>query len=195
MNSQEMMDFLRTRRTYRRFAQKPVPQAAVRDILEAGRIASCGANRQTIKYLVVSTPAAVAAVQPLVHWAAYLPPEQGAPKADETPTLFVAVLQDDTLPGASDIDVGLSLGSMTAAAWAYGVGSCIMGAIDRPRLMALFGLTESKLRLVNMVAFGYPLHASHLVAMQDGNVKYYLDSAGDYCVPKRAAEEVLLKQL
>ena len=56
----------------------------------------------------------------LLSAAAYLPPEQGQPKPDELPTAFIAVLQDDNLPGASDVDVGLALGSLTAAAWAHG---------------------------------------------------------------------------
>ena len=114
-------------------------------------------------------------MQPLVHWAAYLPPEQGQPKPDELPTAFIAVLQDDNLPGASDVDVGLALGSLTAAAWAHGVGSCIMGAIDRPALTKLLALPDG-VRLCYMVALGYPTHASKLVEMQDGSVKkYYLD--------------------
>ena len=128
----DMLEFLRTRRTYRRFEQRPVAPEILTEAVDAARIASCGANRQTVRYIVVQSADAVAAVQPLVHWAAYLPPEQGQPKLDELPTAFIAVLQDDNLPGASDVDVGLALGSLTAAAWAHGVGSCIMGAIDRP---------------------------------------------------------------
>ena len=58
----------------------------------------------------------------------------------------------------------------------------------------LLGLGEN-LRLHSVVAFGYPTHKSHLVAMQNGNVKYYLDDARDYCVPKRPMEEILLKTL
>ena len=73
---EEMMQFLRTRRTYRRFEQRPVDHAIAAEILEAARIASCGANRQTLKYVLVESPAMVAKMQPLVHWAAYLPPEQ-----------------------------------------------------------------------------------------------------------------------
>ena len=96
---QDFMEFLRTRRTYRRFQQKAVPAAVVDDILEAARIASCGANRQTLKYLVVQSPEQVDKVNGLVHWAAYLPPEQGTPKPEERPTLFVAVCRDTALPG------------------------------------------------------------------------------------------------
>ena len=175
----DIMEFLKTRRTYRRFEQKPVEPAIAREIMEAARIASCGANRQTLKYVLVQSPEMVAKMQPLVHWAAYLPPEQGQPKPDETPVLFVAVCQDESLPGCNDTDTGLALANMTDAAWAHGVGSCIMGAIDRPAIKELLGLGEN-LRLHSVVAFGYPTHKSHLVAMQNGNVKYYLDDARDY---------------
>ena len=138
----DMLEFLRTRRTYRRFEQRPVAPEILTEAVDAARLASCGANRQTVRYIVVQSADAVAAVQPLVHWAAYLPPEQGQPKPNELPTAFIAVLQDDNLPGASDVDVGLALGSLTAAAWAHGVGSCIMGAIDRPALTKLLALPD-----------------------------------------------------
>ena len=98
------------------------------------------------------------------------------------------------LPGANDVDIGLALGSLTAAAWAHGVGSCIMGAIDRPALTKLLGLPEG-LRLCYMVALGYPAHESHLVEIQDGSVKYYLDENRNYCVPKRGMKEILIKTL
>ena len=189
-----MMKFLRGRRTYRRFEQRPVAPEILTEAVDAARIASCGANRQTVRYIIVESADAVAAVQPLVHWAAYLPPEQGAPKPDELPTAFIAILQDDNLPGASDVDVGLALGSLTAAAWAHGVGSCIMGAINRPALTELLALPEG-VRLCYMVALGYPTHESHLVPMQNGDVKYYLDDNRDFCVPKRGMEEVLLKKM
>ena len=189
-----MMKFLRGRRTYRRFEQRPVAPEILTEAVDAARIASCGANRQTVRYIIVESADAVASVQPLVHWAAYLPPEQGAPNPDELPTAFIAILQDDNLPGASDVDVGLALGSLTAAAWAHGVGSCIMGAINRPALTELLALPEG-VRLCYMVALGYPTHESHLASMQDGDVKYYLDDNRDFCVPKRGMEEVLLKKM
>ena len=78
-----IMETLAARRTYRRFAQKPVPQDVVEDMVEALRLSSCGANRQAVKLVVVQSPEMVAKVHPLVKWAGYLPPEQGTPKADE----------------------------------------------------------------------------------------------------------------
>ena len=124
-----VMESLVTRRTYRRFAQKPVPQDVVDDIVEAVRLSSCGANRQ-------------------------------------------------------------ALANMTLAAWDKEVGSCIMGAINKPALTELLGI-EEPLKLAYMVAFGYPTHKAHIVPLTaDTGVKYYLDENRDYCVPKRSAEEI-----
>ena len=77
-----VMELLTARRTYRRFAQKAVPQDVVDDIVQAVRLSSCGANRQAVRLVLVQSPEMVAKVQPLVKWAGYLPPEQGTPKAD-----------------------------------------------------------------------------------------------------------------
>lgn len=185
-----VMESLLTRRTYRRFVQRPVPEDVVADIVEAVRLSSCGANRQAVRLVIVDKPADVARVQPLVKWAAYLPPEQGTPKADELPTLYVAVVQDTSIPGDLDTDTGIALANMTLAAWDKGVGSCIMGAIDRPRLAALLGLPEG-MKLHTMVAFGYPTHSARIVPMtEQTGVKYYLDESRDYCVPKRSAGEI-----
>lgn len=183
----DIMELLAGRRTYRRFLQKPVPAGVVADMVEAVRLSSCGANRQAIRLVVVQSPAMVAKVQPLVKWAAYLPPEQGVPKPGEQPVLFVAVVQDASIPGDKDTDAGIALANLTLAAWAKGVGSCIMGAIDRPRLAELLGLSENE-KLHSMVALGYPAHASRVVPLTEATgVKYYLDENRDYCVPKRAA--------
>ena len=150
----DILQLLASRRTYRRFLQKPVPADVIADMAEAVRLSSCGANRQAIRLVVVQSPEMVAKVQPLVKWAAYLPPEQGTPQPEEQPVLFAAVVQDTSIPGDKDTDAGIALANLTLAAWAKGVGSCIMGAIDRPRLTELLGLADNE-KLHTMVAFGY----------------------------------------
>ena len=185
-----VMEKLAARRTYRGFAQKAVPQDVVEDIIEALRLSSCGANRQAVRLVIVSKPEDVAKVQPLVKWAAYLPPEQGTPKADELPTLYVAVVQDTSIPGDLATDTGIALANMTLAAWDKGVGSCIMGAINKPALSEMLGIAEPE-KLAFMIAFGYPTHEAHIVPLTaETGVKYYLDANRDYCVPKRSEEEL-----
>ncbi len=138
--------------------------------------------------MLIRQPDDVQAVNRLVKWAAALPPEPGTPKADELPTLFVAVLDDTTAPGSHDTDAGIAIANMTLAAWAHGVGSCIMQAINRPALAQLFSLSEN-LKLHSMIAFGYPSHKNALVPIpEDGSLAYYLDESKNYCVPRRCAD-------
>ncbi len=186
----ELMELLKGRRTYRRFMQKAVPAEAIRDMIEAVRLSSSARNAQPIRLLIVDRPEDVAAVNGLVKWAGALPPELGTPKPGEQPTLFVALLQDTSLGGEQNTDAGIALANLTLAAWAHGVGSCIMGAIDKPRLRELFGLPDH-IALHTMVALGYPSHRSTVVPLgEDGSTKYYLDAARDYYVPKRSETEI-----
>ena len=84
----------------------------------------------------------------------------------------------------------IALANMTLAAWDKGVGSCIMGAINKPALTELLGIEEPQ-KLAFMVAFGYPAHKAHIVPLTaETGVKYYLDENRDYCVPKRSKEEI-----
>ena len=185
-----VMEKLLSRRTYRRFEQKSVPQDVVEDLIDAVRLSSCGANRQAVRLIVVQSPEMAAKVHPLVKWAAYLPPEQGTPKAEELPTLYAAVVQDTSIPGDLNTDTGIALANMTLAAWDKGVGSCIMGAINKPALTELLGIEEPQ-KLAFMVAFGYPTHKARIVPLtEETGVKYYLDENRDYCVPKRSREEI-----
>ena len=189
-----VMQLLATRRTYRRFVQKPVPRDVVEDMIQALRLSSCGANRQALKLVVVQSPGMVAQVHPLVKWAGYLPPEQGTPKAHELPVMYLAVVQDTAIPGDLATDTGIALANITLAAWDKGVGSCIMGAIDRPALSRLLGI-DAPDKLAFMVALGYPAHAARVVPLTpETGVKYYLDESRDYCVPKRSPE-VLARQV
>lgn len=184
------MELLTTRRTYRRFVQKAVPQDVVNDIVQAVRLSSCGANRQAVRLVLVQSPEMVAKVQPLVKWAGYLPPEQGTPKADELPTFYAAVVQDTAIPGDLATDTGIALANMTLAAWDKGVGSCIMGAINKPALTRLLGIEEPQ-KLAFMVAFGYPAHKAGIVPLtEQTGVKYYLDETGITACPSGAGRRL-----
>ncbi len=185
-----VMEQLATRRSYRRFAQKPVPQDVLEDMVEALRLSSSGANRQAVKLVVVQSPEMVAKVQPLVKWAAYLPPEQGTPKADELPVMYLAVVQDTSIPGDLNTDTGIAMANITMAAWDKGVGSCIMGAINKPAISELLSIALPD-KLAFMIALGYPTHTAKVVPMtEDTGVKYYLDADRNYCVPKRSEAEL-----
>lgn len=185
----ELMELLRTRRTYRRFENTAVPKEVLDEILEAARLASSAANRQPLGYVVVQKPEQVEEVFSCTKWAGYLPPEDGQPKEKEHPVLFIGVVENLEINRDCDTDAGLAISNMTLAAWNRGVGSCIIGACNKKKLSELFGLKEDQ-KLHTVVAFGYPSHKSHIVDMEE-DCRYYLDAQRDYVVPKRKLDEIV----
>jgi len=184
------MDVLCTRRTFRAFTQEPVPEQVLNDILEAGRLANCGANRQSLRFVVAQKKEDVAKLCELTKWAAAIPDGAGTPSPEQRPTLYIVVLQDTSVSGCSDIDVGIAVASMTTAAWASGVGSCIIGTLHREKTAQLLQLPEN-LQVHTGIAFGYPAHKSTVVPLKDGKKNYWRDDNGDYFVPKYAIEDIV----
>ena len=190
----DIMELLKTRRTYRRFDQsRPVPDEVIADIIRSEQYASCGNNRQPLRYVVVKTPELVEKVYEQVRWAASLPPEQGTPKEGEHPTLFVVVLEDLKLKNAgTGCDAGLAISNMTLAAWSHGVGSCIMGNIRRSQIVEILGIDPEQADIHSVIAFGYPTHTSRIEEVDKvAPLAYYLDEDRNYVVPRRKTEDVV----
>lgn len=188
-SAEDIKAFFETKRTYRKFLRRHVENEIIDEIAESGRISSCGMNRQAIKLVVVKNPEYVKKINSLVKYAGALPPELGTPHADEIPDFFIAVIEDTSVAPASDTDAGLVIGNMTACAWMYGVGSCIMGAIDRKAIKELFNIPEEKM-LHSVIAFGYPKFKSYVTEFK-GDTKYFLDADGNTCVPKKDKNSVI----
>ena len=190
MKEIDIMEVLRTRRTFRAFTQKPVPKEVLNDILEAGRLANCGANRQSLRFVVAEKTEDIAELCELTKWAAAIPNGAGTPKPDQRPTLYIVILQDTSVPGCSDIDVGIAVAGMTTAAWANGVGNCIIGTLHREKTADFLKLPEN-LKVHTGIAFGYPAHKSSVVPIKDGQKNYWRDENGDYFVPKYELKDLV----
>ena len=186
-----LMELLKTRRTYRRFEQKEISREIIDEILMAARLASSAANRQPLSYIVVKDAEKVSNVFDYTKWGGALPPELGHPKDNERPVLFIAVVMNTNINPSCETDAGLAISNMTLAAWNHGVGSCIIGACNKEKLSEMFGLSEAQ-KLHTVVAFGYPSHVSSIVDLEkDADFKYYLDDNKDYVVPKRKLDDVV----
>ena len=118
-----------------------------------------------------------------------MPPELGTPKDGERPVLYIAVIINTEINKNADTDAGLAIQSMSLAAMDRGIGRCILGAIDRPKLSEMFALPETK-KIHTLVAFGYPSHESTIEDFK-GETAYHLDDKKNYIVPKRKLEDIV----
>lgn len=187
----DIMELMKTRRTYRRFTQDPVPQEVLDDILLTTRYTSSAANKQPLRFIVINEPEKVNEVFQYTTWAGQLPKELGWPKDNEKPVLFIAVIENPEISPWCDTDAGMAIANMTLTAWSHGVGSCIIGACNKVKLSEMFGLSDKE-KLHTVVAFGYPTHKSTIVdPEEDGALNYYVDEKVDYYVKKRKLSDTV----
>jgi nitroreductase len=131
-----------SRREVRRYDGRPLPDDAVRRILDTGRLAGSSQNRQNRRFVVVRSR-----VQAVAD-AVYVPSNvAGAP-------LVLAIVTFGKGPLA--FDAGRAAQNMMLAAWNEGIGSCPNGVADAEAMARALELADGEKAAI-VLTFGYPL--------------------------------------
>ena len=178
------MDFMELleRRTIRFFRQEPVPEAELRKMLDAARRASCGANAQILRYMVIRDPELVEKVFYCTAYAGKVKPRRSPVWGVNAPLTFIAQLAPE---GRGEADAGAAVQSMEFAAHDSGLGSCWIGSFDHAKVNELLDPPEG-LQVRYLLAVGYP---AELYPVQEDitladKPDYYLDAEDSLHVPK-----------
>jgi nitroreductase len=134
-----------SKREVREYLARPLEPEVERRILDAGRVAGSGKNRQPWVFVVVRDDKAVETVAESVYEAQNV---RGA--------AFVVAIQTT---GGAGIDAGRAAQNMMLAAWALGVGSCPNGIADRVGLNRALGLDDED-KVAAVLSFGYPARSA-----------------------------------
>lgn len=167
------------RRSIRRYISKPVPREAVEMLLEAGRYAPSGHNKQAWRFTAVLNPEILKELDQLVRAGfAALEPSEDAPKelrdakakaerlGDSysffygAPCLIIA--SNDASDPNARASCACALENMFLAAWDMGLGSCWVNQLhwlkDDPKLrdkLEQMGIPQSH-TICGSGVFGYP---------------------------------------
>jgi nitroreductase len=179
-------------RSYRRFDHsKPIDVTTLRALVDIARRTPSAANRQPLKYILVSESNRGAMLFTHLRWAGALKDWSG-PAESERPTAYIIVLGDREISTNPGCDHGIASQSMLLAAAERGLGGCMLGAIDRDSIRRDFKIPE-RYDILLVVAFGVPAEKCMLEdATAGGDVTYYRDAQGVHHVPKRPMDEVIL---
>ena len=197
MEGKKFMDLntlIKSRRTIRKFRQERLSVSLLENFIDAARVAPSGSNIQPLKYIVVQSEEMTQKLFPLVRWAGYLAPNYN-PSEEERPTAYIAVCADLSLRKEGyEPDMGAAVENLILSAFSNGVGACWMKAIDYEKISELLNL-EKNLKLLCIVALGYPDESPQETEMKESDVKYYIGEDGELHVPKRTLAEVLVKMV
>ena len=131
-----------SKREVRAYADRPLPDDALRRVLEAGRLAGSSRNRQARRFVVLRDGALARAAE-----AVYSPGNvRGA-------ALAVAIVIRGK--GPTGFDAGRAAQNMMLAAWNDGIGSCPNGIADPAALAAVLGHADDE-QVATVLGFGYP---------------------------------------
>jgi nitroreductase len=131
-----------SKRDWRSYADRPVPEDVQRRILDAGRLSGSSQNKQVWTFVVAGSPEVKGHLAEQVYDARNL----------RTCAFAVAIA---TPGGKYPFDVGRAMQNMMLAAWNEGVASCPNGMPDADAAARVLGLEEGLLP-VNIPSFGYP---------------------------------------
>ena len=177
-----------SRRTIRKYVQKEVLNEVLLKCVDAARLSPSGANRQPLKYIVVNDHGLMKEVFSTLKWAGYLPGYQ--PGENEVPRAYIVITLDKSISENFGHDAGIAAMSISMVAYEAGLGSCILGAVDREKLKEMLKMPDG-FDIVLVIALGYPSESPVVDKVKNGDIKYWLDENRVLHVPKRSLEEVL----
>lgn len=155
------MEAIKGRRSIRRYKSDPVPDEALREVLEAVRWAPSWGNTQCWEVIVVKDPkvkSEVAKTVPKVNPALAL--------MTDVPILLILCGRKGVSgyyggkpkTGKGDwlmFDTGLAMQNLCLAAHALGLGTVIVGMFDHQKVAELLGIPQN-IDVVAMTPLGYP---------------------------------------
>lgn len=185
----DVYDVVLKRRSVRRFKQKPIPMDTLKKLVDAARVAPSAANLQPLKYIIVKKKDLVKQVFTTLRWAAYIAPK-GNPPEGQRPVAYIVVLADTKISKKGyEIDVGTAVENIVLMAWNKGIGSCLIGSIDKEQLRNLLRIPRH-LEIALVIALGLPNEYPVMEEMTD-TIKYWRDKSGVHHVPKRRLEDIM----
>lgn len=139
-------DCIRTKRAVRQFTHRPVPEDAIRAILNAGRRAQSSKNTQPWSFVAVRDKETLKKLAECGKYAGHL---AGAAFA------VALVSSDPSTRWSIAFDLGQAAAYMQLAAWELGLGSCIASISEPDKAKAILGIPADQ-HFDVALSFGYP---------------------------------------
>ncbi len=140
----DALDAIRKRRTVRAFTGAPIARADLEAIVDAGRLAASGYNRQPWDFIVVTDRSMIEKLKIAAQWM-------------EKAGAIIALVLDPTTKYWLE-DGSAAVENMLIAATALGYGACWLEGYTLPLespFKALLGVPEGK-RLLTLIPIGVP---------------------------------------
>ncbi len=186
---------IKSRRTIRRYRQKPVDDKLLAELVDSARLAPSGGNMQQLRYVVVKTPEIVQKVFSHTGWGGHVRPKRSPEWGKTAPLAFIAVIASaDNCANHKIVyaDAGAAVQNMLLKAVDLGLGTCWIGNFKEENVSPILGL-KPDMKTMYLVAVGYPDENPVQEDIDAGTpTKYFLDDKDVIHVPKFKVDAIAI---
>jgi len=176
---------IKKRRTIRIFKNKKIPKKILLNLVNAARLAPSARNLQPLEYLIIDDQQLCDLIFENVHFGGEV---QKLRTKENRPVAYILVLVNKKIRTTGfEHDVGLAVENICLSAVEHNIGSCIIGAIERERMMELLKIPNDYY-LDLIVALGYPAEKP---VLEEGGGTYWRDEKGVLHVFKKPLNKIV----
>jgi len=184
----DVYDAVISRRSIRRFQQKPITIELLKKFVNAARLAPSAANLQPLEFFIVTEKELCAKVFKTIGWAGYIKPKW-TPNENERPVAYIIILNKDPSKDWNIRDSSLSAENIVLTAESEDIGSCILLNINKEEIKEILKLPGNIL-IDSVIALGYKAEKSVIQDYVD-SINYWRDENEVLHVPKRKLEDIV----
>lgn len=155
----ELMEGLLTRRSVRKYEDRPIDKETIKEIIKAAQYAPTAHNRQPWEFLVVDDKEVLAHLRHIQRWTSFA--------KDAACVVFVCGdidrsfnrNKDNESWSFVDVDCAIATENLMLAAWDKGIGTCYCGAAPMQRVvddLKEYLQLPQNIRPFAIVTMGYP---------------------------------------
>ena len=187
-------DIAITRRSVRRFKDKPVPYEVLEKCLNAGRLAPCGRNHQVCEYVVINDAEVLPGIFENIGGSVKMPPEKGGPRPEQAPKAYIIILinkewEEENRRRISLYDVGMAAENIILVAYEQGLGACPILMFNEANIKPVLNIPHTH-DIALVIAMGYPDEAPVAEVATD-SIEGWLDDKLVRHIPKRRLEDIV----
>ena len=161
----ELFEAISTRRSIRRYLDRPVEESKLQAVIEAVRMAPSWANMQCWRMIVVKDKTVREKLSELSYVESFFTPRgyktNPAKKALAEAPAVIVLCADPANSGAIWeqnyylVDAGIASQNLMLAACAQGLGTVFVGVFEEQKVKTLLAIPE-QIRVVGLFPIGYP---------------------------------------
>ncbi len=142
---EDLLNFLKERRSIRSFQNKTISDKEINMILEAGQWTPSASNRQPWQFLIIKNKKIIEDLSKIARYGKFI---------IEAPLIIAIVGKVNQNPNWYIQDTSLASMNMMLMAWALNIGTCWIGSLDREKAKEILGIKKDNF-LLTILPLGY----------------------------------------